>query len=273
MRDAWIYLENGTYLQAKSFGADTTSVGEIVFNTSLTSINGDNQHVHSVDVINNKTKETSHWNDIRGVFLAIGHSPNSELFENQLELTEQKYIKIDGFKPLTSKPGVFAAGDVIDDRYRQAGVAAGDGIKAGLEAVWWLTEIGYDQKFENMYEPFFFNPDALHKKEIEQVNSISDLEDVMRAHKHKIFVLDFYTKQCPTCLHMLPVVQWVGTKMQEKVVFLKVDGNIAFDLVKKYKVPQVPYFIVLKEGKVVGTASDVMDRRQMYAFVKNYCNS
>jgi len=244
----------------------------IVFNTSLTSINGDGNHVHSVDVIHNQTKQKARWDDIRGVFLAIGHQPNSQLFEKQLALTEQKYIKIDGFKPLTSKAGVFAAGDVVDDRYRQAGVAAGDGIKAGLEAVWWLTDHGYDQKFEEKYEPFFFNPLALHKKEIEQVNSLADLDELMRTHKNKVFILDFYTKQCPTCLHMLPVVQWVGTKMQDKVVFLKVDGNIAFDIVKKYQVPQVPYFVVIKKGAVVGTTSDVMDRRQMYSFAKKYCD-
>ncbi len=245
---------------------------KIVFNTSLTSINGDGSHVHSVDVIHNETKEKTNWDNIRGVFLAIGHQPNTIIFENQLELTPQKYIKTEGFKPLTSQPGVFAAGDIIDDRYRQAGVAAGDGIKAGLEAVWWLTGVGYDQKFEEKYEPFFFNSSALHKKDVEQVNSVVDLEDMMRTHKNKIFVLDFYTKQCPACLHMFPVVQWVGTKMQEKVIFVKVDGNIAFDLVKKYKVPQVPYFVVIKKGVVVGSTGDVMDRREMYTFAHQYCD-
>lgn len=73
-----------------------------------------------------------------GVFIAIGHQPNTELFKEQLELTESGYIKTDGVK--TSVAGVFAAGDVMDERYKQAIVAAGNGSSAALEARWFLSE-------------------------------------------------------------------------------------------------------------------------------------
>jgi thioredoxin reductase (NADPH) len=79
-------------------------------------------------------KITQHSAD--GVFIAIGHQPNTELFKGQLKLTETGYIVTDGVK--TSIKGVFAAGDVQDELYRQAITAAGSGCAAALEAQWLL---------------------------------------------------------------------------------------------------------------------------------------
>lgn len=71
---------------------------------------------------------------IDGFFLAIGHRPNTELFAKWLERDETGYLKTVGDTPCTSLPGIFAAGDCADPRYRQAIVAAGSGCKAALEA-------------------------------------------------------------------------------------------------------------------------------------------
>ena len=92
-------------------------------------------------ILLNNTKDGSELTlPVDGVFVAIGVTPQTELFKGQLEFDEQGYIKTQGVRPLTSVPGVFAAGDIQDPYYRQAITAAASGCKAAIEAERFLNE-------------------------------------------------------------------------------------------------------------------------------------
>jgi thioredoxin reductase (NADPH) len=77
---------------------------------------------------------------ITGAFIAIGHEPQSSLVAGQIDLDAEGYVKVDGRSTRTNRPGVFAAGDLVDHTYRQAITAAGSGCQAALDAEWYLRD-------------------------------------------------------------------------------------------------------------------------------------
>jgi thioredoxin reductase (NADPH) len=89
-----------------------------------------------------KNVETGETRDIEfdGAFIAIGHEPQSELFRGQVEVDDGGYVVTEGKSTRTGKPGVFAAGDLVDHTYRQAVTAAGSGTQAALDAEWYLRD-------------------------------------------------------------------------------------------------------------------------------------
>ncbi len=114
---------------------------KILWNTELKEVLGKDK-VEKIRVRGNQTGEEKELM-ADGVFLAIGHKPATEMFKNQLTLDEKGYIKVSMEYPVvtrTNVQGVFAAGDVVDYRYKQAVTAAGMGCQAALDAEKWLGE-------------------------------------------------------------------------------------------------------------------------------------
>lgn len=114
---------------------------KIMWNTEVKEIKGESK-VESLKVVNNKTNEEFILLT-DGLFVAIGHTPETSFVKDLVELKEQGHIKTQ-FNPIyptmTSVEGIFAAGDCVDDTYRQAIVAAGDGCRAALDTEKWLLD-------------------------------------------------------------------------------------------------------------------------------------
>ncbi len=111
---------------------------ELVTPYVVQSFKGNDNGALSKVVLENTEDGSTREIDITGAFIAIGHRPNSQLVEGQLELDDEGYVLVDGRSTRTRRPGVFAAGDLTDRVYRQAVTAAGTGCMAAIDAERWL---------------------------------------------------------------------------------------------------------------------------------------
>lgn len=114
---------------------------EVLFETNTLGLFGDDDGLQGAHLVFRKGKEDERKFDIKvdGFFLAIGHTPNSKIF-NEIEKDEAGYIKLQDEIASTNIPGVFAAGDVADPHFQQAITAAASGCKAAIEVRHWLQE-------------------------------------------------------------------------------------------------------------------------------------
>ncbi|MEX0287970.1 MAG: thioredoxin-disulfide reductase [Flavobacteriaceae bacterium] len=117
---------------------------DLRYNTEVDELLGE-QVVEGLRMVNNQTGEKEEI-AITGFFVAIGHKPNTDIFKGQLEMDDTGYLITKGKSTKTSKPGVFASGDVQDKEYRQAVTAAGTGCMAALDAERYLAAIETPQE-------------------------------------------------------------------------------------------------------------------------------
>jgi thioredoxin reductase (NADPH) len=117
-----------------------------IWDTTVAEVLGDGA-VTGLLLRNLKTDELSEI-PVQGLFLAIGHQPNTELFKGAIDMDKAGYI-VPVEHTMTNIPGIFAAGDVTDHRYRQAITAAGDGCRAAIDLERWLESLGEEVGVEN----------------------------------------------------------------------------------------------------------------------------
>jgi thioredoxin reductase (NADPH) len=114
---------------------------EIMWNSEIKKVIGkDEPLLVEGAIVNDKVTDQNKKIEADGIFIAIGHSPSSQIFKDQLEINKNGYINTKPDSTVTSIEGVFAAGDVTDEKYRQAVTAAGMGCMAALEAEDYLSK-------------------------------------------------------------------------------------------------------------------------------------
>lgn len=125
--------------KAMQHRVENTANLKVLYNTEVDEVMGD-QVVEGLRMVNNQTGEKSEI-AITGLFIAIGHKPNTDIFKGQLDMDDTGYLITLGKTTKTNLPGVFASGDVQDKEYRQAITAAGTGCMAALDAERYLTTL------------------------------------------------------------------------------------------------------------------------------------
>lgn len=233
----------------------------IKYEVAIKEIQGNGSQVTGVLLKNTKTNEESLF-PTAGVFLAVGHNPNTAIFKDQIELTDNGYIMLKKLRSQqTTVPGVFAAGDVEDYLYRQAGVAAGSGIKAALEASWFLGQIGISEDVIKQIESRFFHATwQTASPAVQQVKSTQELNDLLK--KDAVVFLDF-TKS-------VPVYEQVAHELGNKAIFAVVDGAVTADVAQELLVGEGPCLLVYRNGELVARYNHQVSEDSLRAIAEKF---
>lgn len=237
----------------------------VQYNSKIVAIKGDENRMKEVD-IDVKGVVATVASD--GIFLAIGHAPNSSLVKGQVAMNKAGFIEVEGRSQKTNIPGIFAAGDVSDFKYRQAGVAAGDGIKAALDAVEFLRMIGFnDTLAEKLEANFFTSEGGLGRTPLTALANKAEFLKAIESSEMPILV-DIYTSPCPTCEQMLPILESLASEFADRCKFYKMDFKKLEELEEKYSVATVPTFLVFKKGQIIARGSKVMSLKDMRSLLE-----
>ncbi len=241
---------------------------KVLYNTHITNIVGDGKSVTGIEVVTND--KDARMLPIDGVFLAIGHEPNTALVKHAVACDTYGYIVMHDRSQATSVPGVFAAGDVCDNEYRQAGVAAGDGIKAALDVEKFLRNHNVNQSFIDRISAHYFDPEE-GKVQIDIPTITSNAEfDAEVTSTDPLVVVDFFAPYCPSCMQMLPVIESIAGHYKGKVKFVKVDTSQSLELAERFVVPSIPCMLVFERGNLIARNQEVMSRHELDKFIAQF---
>ena len=229
---------------------DSINKIKIMYNTAISEVKGDGKLVTSVDLENTKDKSKTNM-PIDGVFLAIGNTPNTEIFKKFLETDDAGYIYLPTHSQETSIPGVFAAGDVADKHYRQAGVAAGDGIKAALDAVGFLQENGFNDEFAQKLEKNYFDPyEQVTPIKLAKISTNKEFDKLAKSAEPLIVKVG--ASYCPPCKTLGTFMESVAAQFADKAHFVQIElDDEPKELIKRFDLKEIPSTLIFKNEKLV----------------------
>lgn len=218
---------------------------EVRYGVNVKEITGDGAKVTGVDLVD--TDGIVSHESLDGVFVAIGHTPNTDLFKDFIDLDKHGHIIVRGRSQETSVRGVFAAGDVEDNRYRQAGVAAGSGIKAALDATSFLDDVGFTKNHAQAIR--LFMPGLGHDvcAGVMVVRSVEIFKRILEQNQEVLLVICRSTAM-KNCHEVREIVDAYAGKAKVLVV----EGEAAIHIASNYGLEKVPSCMVFDHGDYKG---------------------
>ncbi|HEY9845212.1 MAG TPA: thioredoxin-disulfide reductase [Candidatus Caenarcaniphilales bacterium] len=231
-------------------------------NTDVLDIFGEENHMQGVHIKNNQTGEEAQLH-VKGLFYAVGHSPNTALFKNQVELDELGYIVTKPGSVETNIEGVYAAGDVQDHEYRQAITAAGTGCMAAMLAERWLSVNGLVQEFHQTEEakhPDIDTAEIHAKSEAEQ-----EAEFQLEATRHtggyalrklfhegdRLLMVKYISPHCGPCHTLKPILDRVVDEFDGKIHFVEIDIEADSEIAEQGGVTGTPTLQLFKDKQLL----------------------
>jgi thioredoxin reductase (NADPH) len=246
------------------------------WNSEAIDVFGDENHMKGIKIRDTKTGEVSELH-VKGLFYAIGHTPNTSLFKGQIELDDVGYIVThDGAE--TSVEGVYAAGDVQDHEFRQAITAAGSGCMAAMLAERWLSFNGLVQEFHQKAE--VPSEEKVTKKTEEQQASEFALDRTrheggyaLRKLYHesdRLIVVKYASPQCGPCHTLKPILNKVVDEFDGKIHYIEIDIEQDPDIAEAAGVIGTPTIQFFKDKDKVAEMKGVKQKSQYRQTIEQY---
>jgi thioredoxin reductase (NADPH) len=242
----------------------------VIYNVVVKSIEGNGKEVTGV-IIQSTLNNTVEKMAVDGIFLAVGHEPNTQVFRSVIPCDKNGYITVIGRSQETKVPGIFAAGDVEDYEYRQAIVASGSGVKASLDAQRFLTDLGYDavslQKINAcLYKDFARDDEGAHN--ISEATTYDEWEKMKT--ESDVVIADFWAPHCVICKQIGPILDDIASSYPDIVKLVKINTDEAEDLAEKYVIRKLPTILVFYKGNQVGRYTGALTRQELVDIVNRY---
>ena len=247
----------------------------IHWNTSVTeAIGNDWLEKIRVDSHNSKNKEI----EVKGLFYAIGHTPNTRFLDNQISIDEKGYIKCNPGRPETSLEGIFAAGDVADSEWRQGVTAAGSGCMAALAAERWLTEKNLSITIKRE-QPEPEKSESLAEQEEETSEETFDFNSqwqkgsyALRKLYHessKPILVIFSSPSCGPCHVLKPQLKRVINELNGEVQGIEIDIDKDQDIAKQAGINGTPTVQLFKDKLLKRQWQGVKQRSEFKDAIKS----
>ncbi len=227
-----------------------------------------------VDSNNSKNKEI----EVKGLFYAIGHTPNTRFLDNQISIDEKGYIKCNPGRPETSLEGIFAAGDVADSEWRQGVTAAGSGCMAALAAERWLTEKDLSITIKRE-QPEPEKSESLAQQEEETSEETFDFNSqwqkgsyALRKLYHessKPILVIFSSPSCGPCHVLKPQLKRVINELNGEVQGIEIDIDKDQDIAKQAGINGTPTVQLFKDKLLKRQWQGVKQRSEFKDAIKS----
>ncbi len=250
------------------------------WNTEALDVYGDDQRLRGVRIKNNITAEEQNL-EAGGLFYAIGHTPNTSLFQGQLELDETGYVITKPDSVLTSVEGVYAAGDVQDHEFRQAITAAGTGCMAAMLGERWLSEQDLAQEFHGAspQPEAAVQPEAAEATEQSSVPEAEFSEFDINETRHsggyalrklyhesdRVIMVKYTSPTCGPCHTLKPILNKLVNEFEGRIHAVDIDIVEDPDIAEAAGVTGTPTVQFFKNKDKVGQMMGVKPKSEYRA--------
>jgi thioredoxin reductase (NADPH) len=253
---------------------------KVYWNTEVADVFGGDNHMEGVKIRNIKTGEESNLH-VKGLFYAIGHKPNTSLFEGQLELDDVGYIVTKPGSVETSVEGVYAAGDVQDHEYRQAITAAGTGCMAAMLAERWLSVNDLIQEFHQTPETRDneLEHEPAEKQTEEQLAQGFDINATRHQGGYalrKLFhegdrplLVKYVSPGCGPCHTLKPILNKVVDEFDGKIHFVEIDIQKDPDIAENAHVTGTPTIQFFKNKELLQELKGIKPKSQYRQLIES----